>query len=535
MTSTVEDPNRLVDTVLGSRFEIKSLSAVDNAGATYDALDTEQGSMASVRVLHRIRPDDGSLRRLLELLTEVSSLEVQGIKRLRAIGRTRAKDVYYATDAVVGQALAQRLERGPLSPEDAATTLAEVGEILAQAHHRGVVHGALHPGAVVIPPKGSGGSVQLLDFGLGPLTVSLNIPGSDMTSAAMPYQSPEQAKAEAFDHRADIYALGALLYESLVGHPPFAGKSAFEVLALQLRGEAPSLAAIDARFEGSPLQQVIDHSMQVRLEDRYDTMQSMVMALRRAAQAEVTRKVRLAGPRPQTAPTVRGSPKTHTGKTTLPRSQPGKTKSPIPRGKTATGKTKAAVPDKASGGKAVAGGSPSRIWLLAGILAALLLTVGFVLWLVAPTLLGEGAGDRISAIEPAVAGSSGGPAAEQPAKAPRIEPQGGASESPEERAQDAVKAAIVAQAEPLNPRATKLVKEGNLALAEGRFPHAIKSFAAARRLAPHSPEVARGLGMAYLNRGDRRAAARELKRYLDLDPDAVDRSRIEATLRAMDE
>ena len=98
-----------------------------------------------------------------------------------------------------------------------------------------------------------------------------------------------------------------------------------------------------------------------------------------------------------------------------------------------------------------------------------------------------------------------------------------------------MKAALLAQDEGINPKALKLISEGNTALAKGRFPVAVKRFRAARRLAPQSPDVARGLGMAYLNQGNRSAAVRELTRYLALEPSAVDRRRIEATLQGLEE
>lgn len=529
MTSTKEDPNRLVGTVLGSRFEIKALAALDEAGARYEATDTELSNMASVRVLHRIRPDDASLRRLLELLTEVSSLEVDGIKRLRAVGRTRTKDVYYATDAVVGQALVERLEVGPLMPEDAATCLADAGEILAQAHRRGVVHGALHPGAVVLPPKNSNGSVQLLDFGLGPLTISLNVQGGSGTSAVTAYQSPEQAKAEPFDHRADIYALGALLYEALTGQAPFAGQSAFEVLALQLRGEAPSLARGDARFQDSPLQQVIDHCMQVSPADRYETMQALVMALRRAGQAEATRKVRLSGPRPAPAPAPeRGAPRPQVSKP-LVKAATTKAKAKAK----AKAKSQSAKSKKAKKGKKGKAGPPSlgmsRVTILGGILVILLLVVGFVLFLVyAPTE------DDPSAHEERVSNRSNRPTPE-PEEQPADSKSRNRANEPRREAGDGMKIALVSQNEGLNPKAVKLILEGNSALAQGKFPQAVKRFRAARRIAPQSPDVARGLGMAYLNQGKRSAASKELRRYLDLDPNASDKRRIEATLRGLED
>ncbi len=514
MTSAREDPNRLVGTVLGSRFQIKSLIASDEAGVRYDAFDMELGSAASVRVLSSIRPDDSSLRKLIQLLTEVSALNIGGIKTLRAVGRTRERDVYYATDAVLGESLAERLSHGRILAEEAVAAIAGAGEVLAQVHRQGVIHGALHPGAVVVPPKGSRDTVQLLDFGLGPLAVSMNLGALGGSSASTPYQSPEQAKGEPFDHRADVYALGALLYEAITGRPPFAGQSAFEVLALQLRGEAPSLSRGDPRFEGSPLQQVIDTSMQVRPNNRYPSMQAMVIALRRAGREEATRKVRLGGPRPAPSPATKKGDKPAAVKAKA-KAKPGA----APSAKRGRAGKKAAEP------------RPSLVRTVAVISVVIIagLGVAYLMWRSLPPLPEEAPVAVVPQRPERPPPETSAPEPE-PDRAPRRRPSTEA-----EPGGKAVKMALAQQPEPLDPQAVDLIQQGNKALLDEQFREAVNRFKRAKRYAPDSPTIARGLGMAYLKQGKRLQAARELRRYLELDPSALDRRRIEMMLRDLEQ
>lgn len=494
--TTQLDPNRLVGTVLGSRFEILNCVAFDDAGARYQAQDSELGDHATVRVLHRVRPDDMTLRSLLSLLTEVSSIDLPGLKNLRAVGRTRTRDVYYATDEILGKSLAQRLELGALTPEEALSIVASAGETLGKVHDHGIVHGALHPGAIIFPQRrDSREPAKVLDFGLGPLILATDVLPMGNRSAATPYQSPEQAKNEDFDHRTDIYSLGVILFECLAGRPPFAGASALEVLAHQLQQETPRLSEIKPGLEGSPLQDVIDRSMTVEPRKRYSSMESFVSALKQAAKVESTRKINA----PTRAPSHSSAPQAQSSKPAKPIQ-----KAPPKRRRRRKKRDLSSI-----------------LWYSAGAVLIVSALVGLILY-------SAGAFER---------------EVERPTPIAHIEDQPDdesqeqvASQTQKRRSQEegepneALQKAIRAQTCPLPPRALRLVQEGNEAMAEGRYRKAISRFSAAKRSAPTSPEVARGLGFALLHEGQINAASRELKRYLELDPRAPDAARVRQTL-----
>lgn len=521
MTLVDRDPDRLIGTVLGGRFVIKQCLAVDDAGARYEAWDDEQTSDSTVRILHNVRPDDSSVRKLVELLTEVSGLGIRGIATLRAVGRTRAKDVYYATDAVPGEALSELLAAGPLEPAAAVKAVAAAGEVLVDCHKRGVVHGGLHPGAVVLPAEGVASRVTLLDFGLGPITKAPDALAAGASSASMPYQSPEQASNEPYDHRADVYSLGALLFVALTGRPPFAGSSVLEVLAHQLRGEAPSLAKANPALEGTPLQSIVDQSMQVKPSERFDSVEAMVRALRVAGKEEAGR-----ARAPRRSTTMKAAAvdaaSTHADAT-----------KPVPR--KATDKQKAVGPYRGAGaakGPALTLREPRRpVWpyVAAGLVvaAAVALYLGWDSLAAATERAITQGGPSSTLARPQVAAVDAGPPTSPPTKEPAKRSRWSLPSSSE--------AEQAAEDRPLSERASALLAEGNEALAAGRALEAVSRFRSAEREAPDSPMVARGLGFAYAATGDRRNAATAFRRYLELYPDAVDAPSIRARIASLEQ
>jgi serine/threonine protein kinase len=132
------------------------------------------------------------------------------------------------TELVEGTTLAQRLELGPLSLEEAVSCFSQVLSGLAHAHALGVVHRDLTPSNIILTPEGR---VKLTGFALAKATTDpqLTQPGTVMGS--LDYISPEQVKGlSEVDARADIYSLGVVLYEAAAGRKPFEEKSQFEVM-----------------------------------------------------------------------------------------------------------------------------------------------------------------------------------------------------------------------------------------------------------------------------------------------------------------
>jgi TolB-like protein len=199
---------------------------------------------------------------------------------------------YFVMPFVEGESLRVRLGRGPLSVREAVSVMKDVARALSYAHGRGVIHRDIKPDNIII----SGATATVTDFGVAKAvaasragsargTTEVRTPGgSTITHAGVSlgtpaYMAPEQAAADPnTDHRADIYALGIVAYEMLVGAPPFHGRSPQALLAAQLT-ELPR--PISQRRYGVPaaLEQLIMQCLEKNPADRPRNAGDMVRAL----------------------------------------------------------------------------------------------------------------------------------------------------------------------------------------------------------------------------------------------------------------
>lgn len=185
---------------------------------------------------------------------------------------------YLAMELVVGGSLAERIEaRGPLRWGEAVTVAAAVADALDHAHERGVVHRDLKPANVLLADDGA---VKVSDFGVARLLDdSSTLTGALRGTPA--YMAPEQIRGDAVDGRADLYALGTLLYEMVTGEAPFRAESAIAV-AHQVVHDAPrppSLGCPDLPLE---IEGVIRRAMAKRADERFTRGREMAAALRAA-------------------------------------------------------------------------------------------------------------------------------------------------------------------------------------------------------------------------------------------------------------
>ena len=209
------------------------------SGAVLRGRDPRDGREVALKLL--LEPLEGEGRqRILRELTLLRALDHRGIVRVLDHGLDGAGRPWLALELVSGGSLEDRVRtRGPL-PDAAVRALgAELGEALAHAHARGLVHRDLKPGNVLLEADGR---ARLADFGLarrqGPVDATrLTETGAILGTPA--YMAPEQARDARVGPAADVWALGATLYFALTGAPPFEAPSLFALLTLLL-GPAPA-------------------------------------------------------------------------------------------------------------------------------------------------------------------------------------------------------------------------------------------------------------------------------------------------------
>jgi serine/threonine-protein kinase len=258
----------------------------------FTARDHALGRKVVVKVLPPELAAALSLERFKREIMVSAALQHPNIVPVLTAGNTERLP-YFIMPYVEGESLRVRLARGPLSVREAVSIMKDVARALAYAHGRGVIHRDIKPDNIII----SGATATVTDFGVakavaasraGPVrggVIEARTPGgSTITHAGVSlgtptYMAPEQAAADPnTDHRADIYALGIVAYEMLVGTPPFHGRSPQALLAAQLT-ELPR--PISQRRYGVPaaLEQLIMQCLEKNPADRPRGAGDIVRAL----------------------------------------------------------------------------------------------------------------------------------------------------------------------------------------------------------------------------------------------------------------
>jgi serine/threonine protein kinase len=178
-----------------------------------------------------------------------------------------------------GESLKSKIARGKLSENTASHLARGIASALAAAHGKGIYHRDLKPDNVFVV---AGDQPKLVDFGVAKLAdrESGHTPTVDGTLLGTPtYMAPEQARAaSAVDHRADLYSLGCILYEMVVGKPPFVGTNTGELIAMHLFQEPVPPRARGAAISPQ-LERVIVKLLQKEPEARYATADAVAAVL----------------------------------------------------------------------------------------------------------------------------------------------------------------------------------------------------------------------------------------------------------------
>jgi tetratricopeptide (TPR) repeat protein len=212
------------------RFDIERLVGSGGMATVYRAVDRQTGQPVALKILHgRTSEQTERFEQEAELLAELSH---PAIVRYVGHGTTPVGEHYLAMEWLDGATLEDVLSNGPLTIGESVDLGRRVAEALASAYRCGIVHRDIKPGNLILP-GGALPAIRVLDFGLARrvldqrrITQSGGIMGTPM------YMAPEQARGEPYiDARADIFALGCVLFQCLTGQPPFTGPTAMAVLA----------------------------------------------------------------------------------------------------------------------------------------------------------------------------------------------------------------------------------------------------------------------------------------------------------------
>jgi eukaryotic-like serine/threonine-protein kinase len=218
--------------------------------------------------------------------------EVQGkvrhrnVAALLATGVTPRHEPYLVVELLRGKTLRGVIKgEGRITPRRAASYAWQALQGLAAVHALGVLHRDLKPANIMLEPSpGPIDRVVLIDFGFATFEGSTKLTLQGTVVGSLTYIAPERLHGQEADPRADLYAIGVILFELLTGRPPFVAQDDFDLIELHVNA-APPLASELVSDLPRGLDDVIQHALAKDPDDRFADAQAMAAALEAAAQA----------------------------------------------------------------------------------------------------------------------------------------------------------------------------------------------------------------------------------------------------------
>jgi serine/threonine protein kinase len=307
----------VTNTTIGP-YRILSQLGKGGMGEVWLAEDTRLDRKVAVKVLPADLASDADRRQRFEQEARAAAaLNHPNIAAIHDVGveAGEGQRVHYMVQELLeGETLRETISRGPLPLEKALQLAVEIAEALKAAHRAGIVHRDLKPENIFVTRDGH---AKVLDFGLaklmefalpsgtGPsMSPTMTMAGQILGTAG--YMSPEQVRGEEVDERADLFALGCVLYEMLTGKQAFGGANVHESLSRILsdaHDPLPRLSGSDAHLDW-----FLDKLLAKDREQRYQSAADAVVDLRRLERSDRSEITAPTGPATTTAPAPRRSP-----------------------------------------------------------------------------------------------------------------------------------------------------------------------------------------------------------------------------------
>ncbi len=260
---------------IAGRYEVLEGLGVGAMGEVVKARDEHLDVIVAIKVLRRdIGANDTALQRFRQELLTARKVSHPNVVRLHDMTSDGERWIL-SMDYVSGESLQQKMEReGPLSPEAATDIAMQIAAGLAAAHDAGVVHRDLKPANILIDDSGR---VLICDFGIARSLSHAGLTREGMIVGTPDYLSPEQAAGETVDARSDLYALGLILSEMLVGNLPFQTATTQESIAQRIAHSPEPLR--DAPNIPESLRSVCHRLLKRNPEHRFQSAREIVQIL----------------------------------------------------------------------------------------------------------------------------------------------------------------------------------------------------------------------------------------------------------------
>ena len=279
---------------LCGRYELDRLLGSGGMGEVYRGIHLGTRRRVAVKVL-RARPEDDPTL-LARFRREAHITAALGSPHIVEIVDIDQDDElpFIAFELLEGQSLEERLAQGPLALEEVASLVSQAARGLQVAHEAGVVHRDLKPANLFLARQGEQEVLKILDFGISKTLGQSTVVTADLSILGTPgFMAPEQAMGMTgeLDHRADVFALGAIAYSAITGARPFEAPSIPALLRQICVEEPPPLPSLRPEA-GEAVADVVAIAMAKRREERYGSVEELARDLVAAVRGELPDSVR---------------------------------------------------------------------------------------------------------------------------------------------------------------------------------------------------------------------------------------------------
>jgi TolB-like protein/predicted Ser/Thr protein kinase len=265
-------------------------------GEVYLAEDTRLHRKVALKFLPTgFTRDAEAKERFMHEARAASKLDHPNICNVHEIDETDDGRIFICMAYYEGEPLKDKLGPGPLGLEKAIDTAVQIGEGLARAHESGITHRDIKPANIMVTDRGE---VKIVDFGLAKLGGTTKLTKAGTKLGTVEYMSPEQARGAGVDHRTDIWSLGVVLYQMIVGRPPFMREYEQAVMYAIMNDDPEPVTALRT---GVPreIDRILGKALAKNPEERYQVVSDLLVDLR-AVRRQIEaghRAPRPAGPR----------------------------------------------------------------------------------------------------------------------------------------------------------------------------------------------------------------------------------------------
>ena len=285
-----KDPDSLVGTTLAGKYRIDARLNEGGMGTVYRGCHVLMDKTVAIKVLRpSLAADEKIVARFSREARAASRISHPNALSVTDFGEDESGHVFLVMEYLSGKTLKQAIrDDGPLPLARVVEITRQIGEALNAAHQQGVVHRDLKSDNIMLLDTKTGDHAKVLDFGIAKINepegaVDTNLTAPNLVIGTPQYMSPEQCSQDAeIDARSDIYSLGVILFEMLVGHVPFSGDSPTIVMMKHLQEPVPSVLEERSDLPAS-VARVVARAMAKVRDNRYQTVAELVEDLTIAA------------------------------------------------------------------------------------------------------------------------------------------------------------------------------------------------------------------------------------------------------------